>query len=288
MPHKIKVTVVVENTAGAMGLLGEHGLALWIETPDGRLLFDTGQGLALEHNAQRLEVPLARADAVVLSHGHYDHTGGLPALLKRLGPIGVCAHPDALIRRYSKPRDGEAREVHTPELDRAAIESRRLRFVPTSKPTEIIPGLWATGEIPRTTSFEDTGGPFFLDADGTRPDLLPDDQAVYFRSRTGTVVLLGCAHAGVVNTLRYVRQLTDAAPVHAVCGGMHLLRASPQRLEATCQALRELDVQVLGPSHCTGRQAVFTMWQQFPGRLVPFHAGARLEFDMFPAGGGSP
>ena len=176
--------------------------------------------------------------------------------------------------------------VHTAGLDRAAIESRRLRFVPASGPTEIIPGLWATGEIPRTTSFEDTGGPFFLDAAGTRPDLLPDDQAVYFLSRKGTVVLLGCAHAGVVSTLRYVRQLTDAAPVHAVYGGMHLLHASPQRLEATFQALRELDVKVLGPSHCTGRQAVFKLWQQFPGRLVSFHAGDGLEFDMTPAAGG--
>jgi 7,8-dihydropterin-6-yl-methyl-4-(beta-D-ribofuranosyl)aminobenzene 5'-phosphate synthase len=130
------------------------------------------------------------------------------------------------------------------------------------------------------TDFEDTGGSFFLDHACQQPDPLTDDQAIYFDTTQGTVVVLGCAHAGVINTLYYVRQLTHDRPVHAVLGGMHLINASSERLQWTIEQLRKLGVERLGPAHCTGTAAVAALWNAFPGQCFDCHAGTRLEFEV--------
>jgi 7,8-dihydropterin-6-yl-methyl-4-(beta-D-ribofuranosyl)aminobenzene 5'-phosphate synthase len=138
----------------------------------------------------------------------------------------------------------------------------------------------ATGPVPRVTDFEDTGGPFFLDAACQVPDPLLDDQALYFESPKGTVVLLGCAHSGVINTLRYIRQLTGGRPVHAVMGGMHLVSASEQRLNRTIHELREMGIRHLGPAHCTGRTATTALWTSLPEQCFSWHVGTRVMFDL--------
>jgi 7,8-dihydropterin-6-yl-methyl-4-(beta-D-ribofuranosyl)aminobenzene 5'-phosphate synthase len=144
----------------------------------------------------------------------------------------------------------------------------------------VLNGLTVTGTVPRNTDFEDTGGPFFLDAACTRPDPLVDDQAVFFESREGLVVLLGCAHSGVVNTLHYISELTGGKPIHAVLGGMHLVQASPQRLERTIESLRTWHTPLLAPGHCTGMAATAALWNAFPGRCATCHVGTRFEFDI--------
>ncbi|MFP4143638.1 MAG: MBL fold metallo-hydrolase [Phycisphaeraceae bacterium] len=276
----VRITTLVENTAGGRGTLGEHGLAFWIETPAGCALFDTGQTAeVLVHNARRLGADLARAEAVVLSHGHYDHTGGLAEVLRRTGDVRLRLHPAALARRFSQSATGEVREVGMPaELDEAALTSLAGAICWTERPAEVLPGLRVTGPIPRETDFEDTGGRFFLDAECRRPDPIEDDQALFFAGEAGTVVLLGCAHAGVVNTLRYVRRLTGAAPIQAVIGGMHLLHASGHRLEQTLQALEEFDVRQIAPGHCTGGPASALLWGHFPERWRACTVGSRFTF----------
>ena len=144
----------------------------------------------------------------------------------------------------------------------------------------MLDGLTVTGPIPRTTDFEDSGGSFFLDRACQQPDPLTDDQAIYFDTTRGTVVLLGCAHAGVINTLRYVRQLTKDRPIHAVLGGMHLVSASAERLGRTIEELRAMGVERLGPSHCTGPVAVAAIWNAFPEQCFVCHTGARFEFEV--------
>lgn len=134
------------------------------------------------------------------------------------------------------------------------------------------------GEIPRRTDFEDVGARFFLDPQGQQADSLRDDQAVLFPTAAGVVVVLGCAQAGVVNTLEHVRRLTHEQSLHAVRGGMHLLQASPQRLAATVAALRQSDVKLLAPCHCTGAGAVARLWAEFPSRCVTAGVGTRFEF----------
>jgi 7,8-dihydropterin-6-yl-methyl-4-(beta-D-ribofuranosyl)aminobenzene 5'-phosphate synthase len=139
--------------------------------------------------------------------------------------------------------------------------------------------LWVTGPVPRENTFEDTGGPFFVDATCQIRDPLEDDQALFFDTDEGTVVLLGCAHAGIVNTLSYIRQLTEERPIAVVLGGMHLLSASPERIAHTLEYLAALGKPRLGPAHCTGLKAFVGLWSRFPQQCVPCGAGTRMEFN---------
>lgn len=278
MSDAVRVTVVVENTARGPGVLGEHGLAYWIEAAGRRVLFDTGQGGTLALNAQRLGVSLGQLDALVLSHGHYDHTGGIADALRGDRAAPIYAHPAAFAPKFARLENGSSREIGMPPAAQEAIRERGDRLVYTEQPTAVVDGLVATGPVPRTSGFEDTGGPFFLDRACQAPDPLVDDQALFFQAAEGTVVLLGCAHSGVINTLRHVRTLTGDRPLWTVIGGMHLGGASTERLERTVEELRRLEVRFLAPAHCTGMPATVALWSAFPGRCLACHAGARFEF----------
>ncbi len=278
MSHVVRMTVLVNNSVQRRGLLAEHGFALWIEVGGRHLLLDTGQGAVLAHNARELNVRLQQTDAVVLSHGHYDHTGGLAAVLQAAPKASVYAHPAALLPKYTRRPDGTCRAIGIPPPSESAVAEHEDTCIWTKSSTGIASGIFVTGEIPRRTNYEDTGGPFFTDPDCREPDSLPDDQAMFFECRPGTVVALGCGHAGVVNTLQYVRGLTGGKPIYAVIGGMHLVTASPERLSRTVEDLRELDVQRLGPAHCTGPAAVVELWNAFPGRCFACPVGTSMEF----------
>ena len=236
MVKNLRITVLADNTARGVDLLGEHGLAFWIEADGRRILFDTGQGKVLRHNAERLEIPLDATEKVVISHGHFDHTGGLEDVLSAAGKIDLYLHPAALEAKYHRAKTPPHRSIGIAGFDEPALRGRTRSLTWTAEPTKLMEGVHVTGEIPRRNDFEDTGGPFFLDPSCTRPDPLPDDQALYVETPAGIVVVLGCAHAGVVNTLDDVAELTGGGPIHAVLGGMHLVRATARRLEATVAA----------------------------------------------------
>jgi 7,8-dihydropterin-6-yl-methyl-4-(beta-D-ribofuranosyl)aminobenzene 5'-phosphate synthase len=272
------ITLLCENTARGAGILGEHGLAFWIDTGAHRVLFDTGQGMALAHNAARLAVDFSRADAVVLSHGHFDHVGGLETALAAAPKAPLFLHPCAVEPKFTGTDPAVARRISTPFVESESFRGAGRRVVETREPCEVVPGVWTTGEIPRTNDFEDTGGPFYLDAGLTRPDPLLDDQALYLPTAQGVILICGCAHAGVVNTLRHVARLTDGASVRALIGGLHLEHASPRRLDETVRALGACRPQQLGFGHCTGAAAGRRLWSEFPDACLPVYAGQRLEF----------
>ena len=271
-----QITVLVENTAGGHGLLAEHGLSLWIELGGRKILFDTGQGTVLGGNVRRLGIRLETMDALVLSHGHYDHTGGLAEALSSDRTTPVYAHPAALAPKFGRSPDGTGRDIGISSANKQMVHES-AKFVCVEEPTEVCPGLHLTGAVPRTTDFEDTGGAFFKDSNCTEPDDLVDDQAAFIDTSAGTVVILGCAHAGVINTLKRIQSLTNGRPVHTVMGGMHLVNASPDRMDKTVAELRRLDVQRLLPCHCTGFSAMARLWNDLAGRCGTCRVGTVLE-----------
>ncbi len=278
MSHPIQIVTIVENTASGRGTLGEHGLSFCLETGSLKLLFDTGQTTrVLLHNAKLLGVDLSDVDAIVLSHGHYDHTGGLAGPLATAAPR-VFAHPAAMETRFSRHADFSVREIGI-HKDASIALRRAATIVSTESPTEVGHGIFVTGPPPRVTDYEDPGGDFYLDPACTTADPVPDDQSLYFTTQSGVVVLLGCAHAGIVNTLLHVGALTGGAPIHAVIGGTHLGTASPERLDRTVSDLHRIGIDLIAPAHCTGPAASARLWSEFPSAWTPCRVGTTFEFD---------
>lgn len=273
-----RIIILVENTASARGLLGEHGFAAWVEAGGRRILFDTGQGRALAPNADRLGCALAEVDAVVLSHGHYDHTGGVEEVLSRARGAEVYLHQGAFQPRYVKDRDS-ARAIRVPgnslkALDR--FEDARVHWA--TRPLELTEAVGVTGPIPRTHEIEDVGGAFFLDQACTRPDLIEDDLALWLRSPAGLVVCVGCSHAGIINTLEAVMSITGQNDIHTVIGGMHLVNASEERLRFTAEALNRIGVSQVVPCHCTGDGAASFLEEHLDGQVTRGRVGLILQF----------
>jgi 7,8-dihydropterin-6-yl-methyl-4-(beta-D-ribofuranosyl)aminobenzene 5'-phosphate synthase len=275
--NPVKITILVDNNAG-QGLRPEHGFSAWVEVAGRRLLFDTGQGPALPGNSASIGVDLTATEILVLSHGHYDHTGGLPLIVESAPRVRVFTHPGVTGPHYAV-RDGLARSIGIPEAARLALESLPAESVHwTREPLEIADGVGVTGPIPRLTGYEDPGGPFFLDPAGARADPIADDQALWLRTPRGLVVIVGCGHAGVINSIRYALRLSGESKAHAVMGGFHLAQASESRLGSTVDALNELDLDLIVPCHCTGDVAAEKLRLAFGDRVVRGAAGATYTF----------
>ncbi len=275
--QELRITVLVDNQARA-GMSVEHGLALWIETEGKRILFDTGQGCALTANSRELGIDLSETDVMVLSHGHYDHTGGIPQILKSALKVETCCHSDIFQHRYSI-RDGEPKPIHMPYESWAAIcnlPSQRVHWV--SQPFALSGKIGVAGSIPRETDYEDAGGPFFLDLERRIPDAFDDEMALWIRTEHGLVVCVGCCHAGLVNTLNHVQRLNDNMAIRAVIGGFHLLSASAERLSQTMDALSVLHLERVIACHCTGKWAAAQLSSGLGERLSPGAAGMSYEF----------
>ncbi|MGE5707687.1 MAG: MBL fold metallo-hydrolase [Bacteroidota bacterium] len=264
----MKLVVLVENMATGRGIRGEHGLSFWLESRGRSILFDVGQTDIFAWNARILGVPWEAAEGILLSHGHYDHTGGLSLALKP--GMTVFAHPDAWAPHRSRGR-GRLSDIACP-VSREFVEARAsIRELKT--PTEVLPGVWFSGEIPRLHSFEREGTNFYLDLPGRPPDPLLDDAALFLCQEGGLDVVLGCAHAGVANTLSYARALFER-PIRTVIGGMHLVGAPPERVEATLEALQGVERVVAG--HCTGWKAAHRLQEGLGDRFGLLHAGQQF------------
>ena len=276
MNKDIRITTLVEDTTLAGGLLAEHGLSFWIEYGDKRILFDTGQSDILVQNAKILGINLAETNAIVLSHGHYDHTGGLPTILDIAPKAEIYLHPAATEPKFSRKILG-IKSIGMPYLTKKAVQKRHVVW--TATPAQIFPGMSVTGQVPRINNFEDVGGAFFVYENYQKPDELLDDQTLFIESAKGLVVVLGCAHSGVVNTLDYISNLTSRTKIYAVIGGMHLLKASRIRIANTIETFKKYEIQKIVPLHCTGRKASRDFKNAFGDKCSFLSAGGKIIFN---------
>jgi len=278
---ELRITILCDNVAGAIPqIMGEHGFAAFIEKEKENFLFDTGQGIGLTNNALVLEKDIRTIKKVFLSHGHRDHTGGLLSLLKICKGLEIFAHPEVFLKRFSiREVKGEqvkrsigAKFSH-PDLVKqgAGIHLHRDFF-------QIAEDLFLTGKIPQVMPFE-TGDPqlFKEEDDHLVPDPVLDDQSLILKTSKGLVILLGCAHSGLINILHHVSEKFPEEKIHAILGGTHLGFLDPEQRIKTIDALRDFDFDKIGPSHCTGQEASCELFQAFPEKFFFAHVGSVLE-----------
>ena len=270
------------------GLVAEHGFGALVTVRRGErttsVLFDAGLSPdALVTNADRLQVDLTAVQGIVLSHGHFDHAGGLAGIARRLGRsrMPIVVHPYAWTRRRLVPPGAEPTEM--PTLDPRALAAEGFTLVERKQPSLLVDGcVLITGEVDRVTDFEHGMPPAHQAWTGEAwqhdPQVI-DDQAlvVHVRDR-GLVVLTGCGHAGAVNIVRHARRLTGVDRLHALIGGLHLTGpAFEPVIPPTVAALTELDPELVMPGHCTGWRAQHTLAAALPEAWIPSGSGTAVR-----------
>ncbi|MDK2372190.1 MAG: MBL fold metallo-hydrolase [Candidatus Korarchaeota archaeon] len=279
----IRVTALIDNTTHYEGpILAENGISLLLETPelDSTVLIDTGiTGEALLNNAEVMGIDLSKVRYIFLTHNHYDHTGGLLKLLTRVNsnPL-IIAHPEVFSPKYAiLPSLGLNELTYTGPPYSLGELKRHAEVILSRDPVPIAKDIMTTGEISRKNDFEIVRGFYKVEEGRFVVDELPDDQALVVRMEDGLVILLGCGHSGVVNTVERAISLTGEDRIKAIIGGFHLIDASEERIERTVEALREYNPEILAPMHCTGFRAKSKLASQLGGSFRELYAGESVE-----------
>jgi 7,8-dihydropterin-6-yl-methyl-4-(beta-D-ribofuranosyl)aminobenzene 5'-phosphate synthase len=275
--NKPKITLLVDNHS-QQGLESEHGFAALIEVDQQRILFDTGQHEVLFSNAKALGISLDDLDAIILSHGHYDHTGEVAKLLELNPNCKLYLHPKALQSRFSI-REGKVKDIAISSGNHQAIlrhPDHLLHWIST--PTKITAHLGISGTIPKQTKFEQNSGPFFLDREGQQPDPILDDQALWIETNNGLIILTGCCHSGLINTITHIQKVTNTTKISSIIGGLHLRSATREKQEKTVDALQKFTIDSLVTCHCTGDETTQFLQKKLPQTTTAGYAGLTITF----------
>jgi 7,8-dihydropterin-6-yl-methyl-4-(beta-D-ribofuranosyl)aminobenzene 5'-phosphate synthase len=271
---RLRLTTLSENTAKWLWVLGEWGWSMLVEADGANLLFDTGLRVSVPYNAAAMGIDLACVDRIALSHGHVDHTGGLRDVLElmrgtighsnflshRGSPIEIIAHPEVWGPKYIKHGDPEYSFRGMPFV-RAELEERQgARFVESREPVWLTEDMVWSGEVPMLNDYETIAPICFLkvgtgnctDDASFVPDPLNDDASLYLKTDLGLIIILGCAHRGMMNIVHHAMELTGIDKVYMIVGGTHLIGVSDYQMESTIAELKRLHVAKVGVSHCTG------------------------------------
>ena len=277
MLSNLKLTVLSENRVVNPKLIAEQGLSVLVETPNGNVLFDTGQTHSLLHNAEQLGIDLSTIKRVFLSHGHFDMTGGLRFLLQQVHPLEVVCHPNLFNKKY-KVVDQERVEIGVP-WEKRDLEAHGANFILKTRPMELLPDVWISGEIPRLTDYEyieETYQERILES--YIHDELHDDMSLIIKTTKGLIVLMGCGHSGPINTLKHAMRIMGENRLHAVVGGMHLHHAPDDKIDKIVKNLRKLNPDYLIPLHCCGFRTINRLFNLFKERVLLFNVGDSFVF----------
>jgi len=278
------VSIVAEDTvAFDTPFWGRFGLSMLLELRAGviekHILYDTNSDAApILHNLRIMGKSLDRVSAIFLSHCHYDHTDGLAGVLSALNrPTPVFAHPQTFRPCFEINPDG-IRHIGFGEGDRQKLESRGAVWTLTKSPLNLMRGVLASGEIPRLTSFEPLEDLYTMIDGEVRQDHESDDASLILNFPQGLVIVTGCCHAGIVNTMMHARKISGVDKIHAVIGGLHLIDASEEKLEKSVEALCQVDWVLAG--HCTGFEGERRLAAALGERFAIIHTGVEIHLPI--------
>lgn len=278
---KTTITILVDNIAGTRGTIGEHGFSAWIARGEHQVLFDTGAGNALQMNARCLKKSLDEFQLLLLSHGHWDHTGGLKQVAELRETTEIIAHPRIFDERFSARKRGEELVYHDVGIpfSQEELERQGAHFSLTRKFHEFLPGMYFSGEIPRPPGWQSSDETLCIRRhDQYLPDPILDDASLLLETDSGPVVLLGCAHAGTEIILEYLSAQSGHTSFHAVIGGMHLLHADEERIQTVLDTFEKYQIRKIAATHCTGFPASVKFYQHVQDRFQITQVGDIFDF----------
>lgn len=281
---EVTVTVLAEDTiAFDTPFWGRFGLSILLElksdTGEKKILYDTNSAAGpILHNLDILDKSLDDVSAIFISHCHYDHTDGLAGILDAINqPIPVIAHPEVFRPCFEINPDG-IRHIGIVGQDRNSLEQKGATFTLTNSPLNLMTGVTTSGEIERVTSFEVLEDLYTVINGRVVQDHEKDDSAVFLNFKEGLVIITGCCHSGIVNTMMHAKKITGVEKVHAVIGGLHFMDASETKKEKSVEALREVDWVFAG--HCTGFDSLQRISRALGDRFAQIHTGSMIQLPI--------